>query len=60
MTLKNVLTKVVSRAIIDKHSKKEALFEPPQNRLSSGKRRGSGVKALSRKDRSQREQDDRF
>lgn len=28
MTLKNVLTKVVSRAIIDKHSKKETLFEP--------------------------------
>ena len=37
MTLKNVLTKVVSRAIIDKHSKNGALKNLAENRFLSAK-----------------------
>ena len=37
MTLKNVLTKVVSRAIIDKHSKNGALKNQAENRFLSAK-----------------------
>ena len=62
--MKNHLEKYVDKSRFPCYNrqalKKRDTFRAVQNRLNSGKRRGSGVKTLSRKDRSQREQDDGF